>query len=379
MNMDMIGKRIKKLRCEKDITQEKLAEYLNISPQAVSRWETGLAAPDISALPALANLFDVTTDFLLGVDIINKENAVKELLAQVSYIIDTRGLSGSNYSECVSLLRDGLKKYPHNPHLENRLGIFLFHNHFDEGTEEYNACVAEAIEICERIIATCNIDELRHSSISGLCYMYKETGKREKAIELAMKMPPASMSKDHLLTYVYEGSQRLDAIQIEIVRCWRTLTSDLKSLAFGKNDEGTSDYTIEERGMLLEKINAITEILLEERDFDKDGFSIYNYNIDTAKLYADMKNAEKVLHYIDIAVKGVITCLGYEKKDVKPSLVRRFYHPDGFIGDMKGAVPQNAFWTLQDLAHERFDFIREDERFKNMAAILQKHAEGYSE
>lgn len=377
--MDMIGKRIKKLRQEKDITQEKLAEYLNISPQAVSRWETGLAAPDISAIPALANLFDVTTDFLLGVDIINKEKGVKEILAQVNHIVDTRGLADPNYSECVTLLRNGLKKYPNNPHLENRLGIFLFYNHFKNGTEEYNACIAEAIEICERIVGTCNIDELRHSAISGLCHMYKETGKDEKAIELAMKMPPASMSKDHLLTSVYTGNQRLDAIQIEILRCWRTLTEDLQSLARGKNDEGTSDYTDEEKGILLEKINAITEILLEERDFDKCGFSIYSYNVDTAKIYADMKNAEKVLHYIDLAVKGVITCLGYEKKDVKASLVRRFYHPDGFLGDMRRAVPQNAYWTLQDLSHERFDFIHEDERFKNMEAILQKHAEGYTE
>ena len=44
------GQTIKSLRREANMTQEKLAELLSISPQAVSRWETDVAMPDISAL-----------------------------------------------------------------------------------------------------------------------------------------------------------------------------------------------------------------------------------------------------------------------------------------------------------------------------------------
>ena len=60
------GETIKTLRRDANMTQEQLAELLSISPQAVSRWETNVAMPDISLLPPLANLFGVTTDFLLG-------------------------------------------------------------------------------------------------------------------------------------------------------------------------------------------------------------------------------------------------------------------------------------------------------------------------
>ena len=63
------GETVKKLRLEADMTQEGLSELLSITPQAVSRWETGMAMPDISLLPSLANLFNVTTDYLLGMDI----------------------------------------------------------------------------------------------------------------------------------------------------------------------------------------------------------------------------------------------------------------------------------------------------------------------
>ena len=64
--MDMtIGKRIAHFRKEKGLTQEELAQHMGISPQAVSKWENDQTCPDISALPKLARLFDVTVDELL--------------------------------------------------------------------------------------------------------------------------------------------------------------------------------------------------------------------------------------------------------------------------------------------------------------------------
>jgi len=57
-----IGKKIKTLRASKGLTQEKLARELNVTPQAVSRWENGTAQPDISLLPALSVCFGVRID-----------------------------------------------------------------------------------------------------------------------------------------------------------------------------------------------------------------------------------------------------------------------------------------------------------------------------
>ncbi len=67
------GQTIKSLRREANMTQENLAELLSISPQAVSRWETDVAMPDISLLPPLANLFNVSTDYLLGMESYQKD------------------------------------------------------------------------------------------------------------------------------------------------------------------------------------------------------------------------------------------------------------------------------------------------------------------
>ena len=70
------GQIIKKLRRDADMTQERLAEVLSVSAQAVSRWETDTGMPDVSLLPPLANLFGVTTDYLLGVDITEKDENI---------------------------------------------------------------------------------------------------------------------------------------------------------------------------------------------------------------------------------------------------------------------------------------------------------------
>jgi len=61
-----IGKTIKKLRRERDITQEQLAAYLGITSRAVSQWECDRTAPDITQLPLLSAIFDTTTDAILG-------------------------------------------------------------------------------------------------------------------------------------------------------------------------------------------------------------------------------------------------------------------------------------------------------------------------
>lgn len=65
--MQTLGERIAYHRKKCGMTQEQLAEQCSVSAQAVSKWENGLTAPDISLLPRLAELFGITTDELLGV------------------------------------------------------------------------------------------------------------------------------------------------------------------------------------------------------------------------------------------------------------------------------------------------------------------------
>lgn len=63
---ETLGKRIAFLRKQKELTQEALAQLLDVSPQAVSKWENDQTCPDISLLPKLAGILGVSTDELLS-------------------------------------------------------------------------------------------------------------------------------------------------------------------------------------------------------------------------------------------------------------------------------------------------------------------------
>ena len=71
-----IGTNIKRLRTERGVTQEQLAEAMNVTCAAVSKWERGETYPDITLLQPLAFYFDVTLDSLMGYD---KEKVNEEI------------------------------------------------------------------------------------------------------------------------------------------------------------------------------------------------------------------------------------------------------------------------------------------------------------
>ncbi|HBB29363.1 MAG TPA: hypothetical protein DC000_08980 [Clostridiales bacterium] len=75
-----IGLKIKALRLKQGITQEKLAEKLNISSQAISKWENNNATPDISLLPELSVIFGVTIDELFSLTDTNHLDRIEQSL-----------------------------------------------------------------------------------------------------------------------------------------------------------------------------------------------------------------------------------------------------------------------------------------------------------
>lgn len=62
----MIGVHLKRIRKERQLSQEQVAQRLNISRQAISRWENDLAMPDIDNLVVLSKLYEVSIEELLG-------------------------------------------------------------------------------------------------------------------------------------------------------------------------------------------------------------------------------------------------------------------------------------------------------------------------
>jgi transcriptional regulator with XRE-family HTH domain len=64
--MNTLGRKIAELRRGKNITQDEMAEKLNVTPQAVSKWENDISCPDIMLLPKIAQMLSVSVDELLS-------------------------------------------------------------------------------------------------------------------------------------------------------------------------------------------------------------------------------------------------------------------------------------------------------------------------
>ena len=193
-----IGTTIKKLRRDRNITQEQLAELLNVSTNAVSQWECDKTMPDISHLPVLANIFEVSADVLLEIDISKskKQEEIKEFVAK-----HTELFSLGKTAERLKLCREMQKKYPNDETVRYYLMRVLQNGYQDE-------CHDEIVMLGEQLLESTNL-EYRTGAIRGLCFTYLHNGDRAKALQYADMLPP----HEDLHRHVLEGEALVEHCQ----------------------------------------------------------------------------------------------------------------------------------------------------------------------
>lgn len=103
-----IGKKIRNLRLEKEVKQEELAEYLGVSIQAVSKWETEASVPDIALLPGIAVFFGVTIDELFQLSNEAEFGRIENMFWH------ERRIAPETFDHCVRFLEGVLKSDPKN-------------------------------------------------------------------------------------------------------------------------------------------------------------------------------------------------------------------------------------------------------------------------
>ncbi|MDR0905840.1 MAG: helix-turn-helix domain-containing protein [Oscillospiraceae bacterium] len=221
-----IGERIKQLRRKRDVTQERLAEYLGITPQAVSRWESELAYPDIELLPAVADFFGTSVDELLGVDAGKREAEIN------SYHTRSRALwESGKYGEAAALFREGVSRFPSDDGLWSELANSLSASQNEEE-------LREAVTIYERVLSDGNPSpKLRASILGNLCLLYAKVGERERAIDLARTLPHIYESRVATLPLVLDGEEREAALKSAIFSAVDLLCVSIYSLASGDTFE----------------------------------------------------------------------------------------------------------------------------------------------
>ena len=126
-----IGENLKKFRVEKNVTQDTLAEYLGVTYQAVSRWENGIAYPDIELLPEIARFFEVSLEELMGC-----ANGEKEAEDKAHRIANRRWESDIDRTELLRELHELERQYPNNWEIKETI-CSVISDPVPENIEEY--------------------------------------------------------------------------------------------------------------------------------------------------------------------------------------------------------------------------------------------------
>lgn len=105
-----VGRTIRRLRKERGLTQEELAEQLGVTAQAVSKWENETGMPDISQIVPLAGVFGVSTDVIFGLDTTTAGEDVTKILRDAE-ADKVRG-GAASYIKAYDRISEGLRKYP---------------------------------------------------------------------------------------------------------------------------------------------------------------------------------------------------------------------------------------------------------------------------
>ena len=240
-----LGNKIRTLRKQKNISQEILAQYLGVSFQAVSKWESGAAMPDITLIPAIASFFGVSTDELFDYNHFEMENRVNEI---ISKSLPYRGVDDA---KCEAILREGLKKYPGNDILLNCL---IYSIPVPERSEE-------VIGICKSLIAGTKDDTVKYDACRILAETYHTLGQYDLTKETLEMIPEIYFTKLELAACMLSGKDKFNAAVTQKFLAADSLVEMLRRLAEYYAETGEPDKALNQ----LVTAKAVIESLRHDR------------------------------------------------------------------------------------------------------------------
>lgn len=281
-----IGEGIKRLRREKGITQETLAEHMHISAAAISKWERGETLPDISMIIPLASYFGVSTDEILGLDAAKNEEKIKNYLDEYHRLAPL-----GKVHEQFELILQAYNAFPNDWRIVEEYMWQLFYDPNCSDPWGYQVHKEELYRLCDRVLDESTLDKTRYAALSILGALYSEDGKLDKAIATAKRFPDHWMTKDEELEGCYDrGSEEwYGQLRENIWNTMHTLQVKMRNAALYTAFEDPAEQI-----RILKKSIALIELVFDEGDF---GFCHY----DLGELYIWIADRYVMLDDFDAA------------------------------------------------------------------------------
>lgn len=354
------SRKLKELRNEKNITQEQLAKHLQISPQAVSKWERNEGYPDIMLLPRIALYFDVTIDDLLGIDKERIKQQIKDW-EEESYAYKTKGDVMANHA----LWEAAYAEYPNEVQVIYKYCNALW-NVFMLNTNKNRAYGEKMVALGEELLEIATDQETRNGVIQILTYAYDNLGDKEKAKKYAMMVGNFWTCREMLLSNIMDGEEGLECKQNFLLTLTHELNMEASVLA--------RQYTDEERIKVYHAMFGIYDIVYPDGDYGFEAVHISNHYGTLAYLYAKTGNREGTLHALREALRFALM---FDRKEMDgqqhPSLL--FNKLTISYSGTKNYTGNTCSLRLKGLKSKVYDFLREDAEFMEIQKTLEANAE----
>ena len=212
---ETMGQIIRRLRKERNLTQEELAEQLGVTFQAVSKWENDNGMPDISQVVPIAHVFGVSTDVLFGTIGTNDTEEVWKIVKNAQALL-SRPLTSESLLEKYRAVKEGLKLYPNNSILlmhclETGLALSYPENEELYDAEHAEGIYRECIRYADLVISYCkSISDIMRAHMI-MVMLHSAYGNFEKAIFHAEKFPHRADFNIHVM-YAYHAHWKKDYV-----------------------------------------------------------------------------------------------------------------------------------------------------------------------
>lgn len=259
-----IGEKIRLLRKKNDVTQDKLAEHLGVTPQAVSRWESGVCYPDMNYLPGIADYFSVTMDDLLCYSGAQKAAKVRAYLEEAEHLLDR-----DRVTDALELLRNAMADVPSDFSLQLETagvlslyaGMLAESGAGERAQKAIRAALSEAVSLCHRILEDCTDDSLRDETKKTLCDIYAhQLNDVARAEQIADQLHGMSVSREIIRATMLTGDVAFTQAQTNLLLFADNIWWHLYNLACVPDIAG-DHYTIEEKIEILQKGVTLFDVI----------------------------------------------------------------------------------------------------------------------
>ena len=376
-----IGERIRLLRKKNDVTQDKLAYHLGVTPQAVSRWESGVCYPDMNYLPSIADYFSVSMDDLLCYTGVQKASRVKEYLEEVEHLLDR-----DRVTDALEVLRRAMAEIPsdHSLQLEAAgvlsmyAGLLMESGSGERIEAAVNAVLSEAVSLCRHILEDCTDDSLRDETKKTLCDIYAhQLGDVVQAEEIADQLHGMSVSREIIRATMLTGNIAFEQAQKNLILFADNIWWHLYNLACVPDISGDHYDTAEKISILRKGITLFEVIFEEEPLFYADRLA--NSYRQLAMLYLSAGYTEEALDCFELMADWAI------RFDERPAsatyssvIINRVPYDIEDDTEAKG-ISKCARLLRGSFAARIWASVRSTERFKAAVARMIECAEAHTD